>query len=473
MPTPTLRSSSDPLHTVVIGGGASGVLVAARLMDASTAHPVRVTIVEPSGRLGAGVAYGTDDPDHLVNVRASAMSADPSHPGELVEWVGNGGDGDTFVARRDYRRYLQDHLTRAVDAAADGALESVSARAVSVRIEHDGARVGLDSGEELAADSVVLALGNPPPGIPEQLTGLGGHIGFVADPWAPGALAGQRRAAQVLLVGTGLTMVDVAITLGRDHEPAGDTPLRLTGISRTGLAPMAHLERQPARPMQVVDLSLDGNNVCALAERLRARGRDGVGAEYPDENWREMIDAVRPYANALWRRFDREQKERFLSELAREWDIHRHRMAPPTARRLAVLLDDGRLRMDRARILDAAIGSDGRVRVTTEVDGTRRTDDYDAVVNCTGPGRPWSGPTPSLARSLLDSGLGVPDELGLGLSTSAEGALIDATGAPVPQVLVIGPARRGSLFETTAVPELRSQALHLADAIVGRATTGF
>ena len=461
---------SSARHIVVIGGGASGVLVTARLLDASTALPVRVTIVEPSGRLGAGVAYGTEDPDHLVNVRASAMSADPSRPDELLAWVRgeHGGCGpDTFVARRDYRRYLGHHLARAAAGATAGSFEVRAERAEAIDVVDGGVRVRLSTSEVLEAATAVLAIGNPPPGTPEPFADVSDHPAWVADPWGPGRLASVDRASRILLVGTGLTMADVAITLARDHvEGPGDGPVRLTAISRTGLVPHAHLEVQPARPMQVIDLDRDGADVLELAARLRARGADGVGSEYPDEDWREVIDAVRPFANALWRRFDVTQRQLFVDRLARDWDVHRHRMAPLTARRVGALRDDGRLSVGRGRVLEVHAARDDRLRVVVDDGGDVRSETYDAVVNCTGPGRPWDGRGPSLVSGLLSAGVAVRDDLGLGLLTDAEGLLVDRCGRSVPEVLVIGPPRRGALWETTAIPELRSQALHIADRIV-------
>ena len=90
---------APPVRVLIVGGGASGVLTAARIMDATSARPARVIIVEPSGRLAAGVAYSTEDPEHLLNVRASGMSADPSDPDDLVRWIAAQGEHDpsTFV----------------------------------------------------------------------------------------------------------------------------------------------------------------------------------------------------------------------------------------------------------------------------------------------------------------------------------------------------------------------------------------
>jgi uncharacterized NAD(P)/FAD-binding protein YdhS len=203
-----------------------------------------------------------------------------------------------------------------------------------------------------------------------------------------------------------------------------------------------------------------------LAARVRSRAVDGLGAQYPDEDWREIIDAIRPYANALWRRFDEEQRRRFLHEVLRQWDVHRHRMSPPTAARLAALLDDGRLTLHTGTVVSAAPLVGRSVQLGVTLDGSAQELVVDAVVNCTGPGRPWEAPANPVVTDLFARGLARPDPHGLGLETTANGCLVDAAGAEVRQILVIGPPRRGTLFETTAVPELRSQALHLADHVV-------
>lgn len=457
-------------RVVVIGGGASGVLVAARCFDADSARSTHVTVVDPSGRLAAGVAYGTDDPEHLLNVRASGMSAHPSDPDELVDWLaGRGLDravaADTFLPRREYRAYLRDHLEAAWRRAPGSTLEHLTDRVCGVDLDEVDrtVRVRLASGATLTADRVVLAIGNAAPAIPALLAALEGHPGWVPDPWARGALRAQRAARDILLVGSGLTMVDVAITLARDSVASG--PARLTAVSRTGLLPRAHVAGQPSRPIDAVRLDRDSHDVVAFRDRIRARMVDGVGREYPDEDWREVIDAIRPYANALWRRFPAEQREVFLRDLQREWDVHRHRMSPTTAGRLDDLRTSGRLRTRAGRLFDV-ITVGRRIVVQIQHDDGVEELAADAVVNCTGPGRGWSPPPNPVVTHLLVNGLARRGAHDLGLDCTEDGSVVDDQGRPVPEILVIGPPRKGTVFETTAIPELRSQALHLADRIV-------
>lgn len=67
-----------------------------------------------------------------------------------------------------------------------------------------------------------------------------------------------------------------------------------------------------------------------------------------------------------------------------------------------------------------------------------------------------------LARALMEKGLARPNDLGIGFATDRHGALLDASMCPSSVFFTIGPPRRGELFETTAVPELRVQAEELA-----------
>lgn len=438
------------------------MLVAARTLDATSARPAHVTIVDPSDRVAAGVAYSTQDPDHLLNVRAAGMSADPSAPDDLVDWITASGDGDrdTFVPRRDYRRYLEEHLHRAAADAPQGALELLRDRVIGIRRGGGVVAVLLESGQELVAERVVLALGNSAPGVPESLHGLAGDPAWVPDPWASGALQAHPDAARILLVGTGLTMVDVAITLGR-----GDGP-RMLALSRNGLVPLRHLAHQRHRALDVIDLDRDSVDVLALDSRIRERILDGVGAQYPDEDWREVIDAVRPFANALWRRFDVDQQRIFLTQLLRNWEVHRHRMSPGTAARFDSLRSSGQLGIHSGQVRSSGPRPGGGALLHVDLDGETIELGVDAVINCTGPGRSWQPPGNPVVLDLIQQGLAVPDLHGLGLLNSPQGCLIDVDGRPVPEILVIGPPRRGSLFETTAVPELRSQALHLADHMI-------
>lgn len=439
----------------MVGGGASGLLVAARLLDASFARPVRVRIYDPSPGLGRGVAYGTEDPGHLLNVRSSGMTADPSRPDDFADWARArlGAGRDDFVPRRAFRSYLVDHLDEAACRAASGAADHERAVVSTVRSDGTAWLLGLNGGAPVRADAVVLATGNPAPGVPAALRPLAGRPGWVPDPWAPGALAGLAGRRRVMCIGTGLTMVDVVLTATRDPG------VEVVAVSRRGELPRRHTTTQPQLSVPVVtsgDERLSLDDVVARIDDAVAAGHD----------WRDVIDSVRPWANSVWQHLDDDDRQRFLDGSARQWDVHRHRMAPGPAAEIAALRHAGRLRVLAATPERVAAG-DGVFRVELcGVDGSGSAVEVDAVVNCTGPGRPWEPPANPAVADLVATGAARPHRLGLGLDTSPDGHLIDRSGRVVPDLMVIGPPRRGTLWETTAVPEIRSQALHVADRLL-------
>jgi len=75
-------TTAEPL-VVVVGGGFSGAVSAAQLLrHGFGARGGRVIVVNRSGMMARGVAYGTNSDQHVLNVPAGRMSAfedDPTH----------------------------------------------------------------------------------------------------------------------------------------------------------------------------------------------------------------------------------------------------------------------------------------------------------------------------------------------------------------------------------------------------------
>ncbi len=93
--------------------------------------------------------------------------------------------------------------------------------------------------------------------------------------------------------------------------------------------------------------------------------------------------------------------------------------------------------------------------------------EVDRVISCTGVQEDYANrPRPPI-RSLIESGLASPNELGIGFRTDEHGALLNANLRPSSVFFTLGPPRRGELFETTALPEIREQAEALAVYLVG------
>jgi uncharacterized NAD(P)/FAD-binding protein YdhS len=312
-------------------------------------------------------------------------------------------------------------------------------------------------GSRAHADCVVLALGNLPPRDPALASGAWptDPARYIRDPWLPGALA-HRAPGPALLIGTGLTMVDVALQL---QEGGGQ---RIVALSRGGLLPHAH-RIGGAPPSQGVPVPDATTSLTALLRFVRTAA---VVAEVGGGDWRDAVNALRPVTSELWAALPAGEQQRFVDRLARYWDVHRHRLAPAVAATVQELRDCGLLTFASGRIRAVAEHAGG-VRVTSSerASGQTRELRVASVVNCTGPAGDVLAGGSRLLESLCDAGIARPHRVALGLDTCADGALRDASGHAHDTLFAIGPLRRGELWETTAVPEIRAQAQALAQRL--------
>lgn len=447
-PTPApLRART---RVAVIGGGASGVLTAINLLVRSDDPGLEVVVHEASGIVGRGIAYGTNDQRHLLNVRARHMSAFPDAPSDLLDWArrtGRGSDPQAFLPRADYAIYLQDRL-------ADVADDRLRIRAGRV---HDvvPTATGFDVVTERSAapaDAVVLCHGNQPP---RPLAGVPDAPWHIGNPWQLGRLRALPADARVVVVGTGLTAVDTVITLLEDGPER-----HVTMLSRSGTLPKPHVEQaHTAWVTKVPDDAVTADQVAAaVTEECRAAAERGVG-------WRAVVDGLRPLTQELWRRLPLDERRRFLDVHVREWEVRRHRMAPEVALRLQRYRYDGRLTIRPGTLHEVA--DLGERCAVTAAPGAAPIP-ADAVVNCTGPLADVRRSTDPLIRALVARGTVAADPLALGIDSTVDGRVVSASGAVVDGLYVVGPPRKGTLWESTAIPEIRAQAAQVASAVVER-----
>ncbi len=449
-------------RTAVVGGGASGILVALHLARVTTG-PQHVLIFETRSELGAGCAYATENPDHLLNVPARCMSAFGDVPGDFVQWLRANeipSGPDQFVPRRLYRRYLQDRLNDASRCAPTTLITWIREGVRDLRVDDRtrGVAVVLGAGRTIVADDAVLAVGAPRSSVLSDL-GLSPTREVVLDPWSAGALEGFPRDEDVLVVGSGLTMVDAALVLGRKLRK-GVIHVR----SRHGLLPAAHT-RSGFSEFEDLDLT-DVKDARTLLHRVRAAARE---AEAQGFDWRTVVSAMRSRTPAVWAQLPLAERSRLLRHAQRHWEIRRHRMSPVVARSLDAMIGAGRLNVSRGRVERiGSIGAHGRgpFDVTLTSGDHREILRVGALVDATGSS---SAVTSSpLLHSLVTKGLAREDPLGLGVEVDECGSLVTSNGRVETHIKTIGWNRRGALFESTAIPELRGQAAHIASSLASR-----
>ena len=268
---------------------------------------------------------------------------------------------------------------------------------------------------------------------------------YVENPWRFDPQT-ARDARNVLLIGSGLTMVDAAITLRRPGR-------RLTALSRHGLLPRAHATVPPTPYVGAFSGS--------PAEILRQ-----IRTATAEADWRAVFDRLRHSARDIWRGWSRVERSRFLRHLRPLWDVHRHRLSPGPARDIHSMLAGGELTILAGKLTE--LKATDVIEVSWRPRGKKRAikERFDLVVNCTGPLGVISKSTEPMIRDILDKGYGRPDPLGLGLQVDDEGGLLDGAGAPARGLHAIGPLTRGAFWEMTAVPDLRGQARDLAARIL-------
>ncbi|GHH66185.1 hypothetical protein GCM10017673_11530 [Streptosporangium violaceochromogenes] len=436
-----------------MGGGASGALAAIHLLRHARARamPLEVTLIDRDGRHALGQAYSTTDPHHLLNTTADKMSALDGDHGHLLRWARDRGlevTGSDYLPRSVYGRYLREVLS-AVENPPAQVLRRVTGTVIALERPH-GVSVRLLDGRRIDADAAVLALGNRPPAAPPRVVeGTGAR--YVADPWKTGALDRVCDGAPVLVLGTGLTMVDVAVTVTGAHPKAV-----VYALSRHALLPRPH--PHPLPPPVTVPLPSGPLTVAGLLRAVRLAVGERGG------EWCGVVDGLRPQAQALWTRLSPEERRRFLRLVARYWEVHRHRIPPATAARIAELRAQGQLRVLRGRLVRASATAPGRLRVDVEADGTAAELDVGWLVNATGPGADLTADP--LVAALVTGGTARPDAVGLGLEADSRGVLLDGDDRPNARIFALGPLLRGSLYETTAVPEIRAQAAALAPRLI-------
>jgi uncharacterized NAD(P)/FAD-binding protein YdhS len=417
-----------------------------------------VTVIEPREQLGAGLAYSTPLIQHLLNVPASGMSAIPEKPAHFLEWLRNNywpdAKPDSFAPRKVYAQHLEELLKQAVRDTKGVRFSHVRAEVIEAAANGNGARLALSDGMTIAADKVVLALGNPAScPTPGQLrSGL--EERWHLSPWLGDTLRVRFPGERILLLGTGLTAVDSVLALFNQEKDC-----QVFMLSRRGILPRVHNTRVPVGAAPVLR---DRNNLRKLVQQVREYIEAGRQA---DVCWRAIVDGLRPISNDIWQELASADQRRFVRHLKQYWEPHRHRMSAQVSDRLDEYKASGKLHILAGRMQECSQGPAANVRISLKSGGERSLH-VDRIISCTGIQENYKNSARGIVRSLMENGLAQANGLGMGFRTDGQGALLDANRRPSSVFFTLGPPRRGELFESTAVPEIRVQAECLAQHLV-------
>ena len=467
--TPAGIPFGDPIpqrtDVAIVGGGFSGLCTAIGILERDA--NATVAVFERRPRSAPGVAYGGCEPVQLLNVRADRMGADANDPTAFSRWLALRHPGrfaaDDFVPRSLYGHYLNEVIARGI-APHRSRLALVRASVEGLAsTDEAGARLQVraaDGRQRLVeAGAVVLALGLPstPPAWPGDAL-----EDSLRDPWAADAYDGIDPNDPVVIIGTGLTALDVLVSLAsREHHGS------VTFVSRNGRFPLPHSEPRHGIP----PLTLPSEDLRSPRTALRAVRRLAARCLEEGRPWQDAVDAVRPHTTATWQRWSDGDRASFLRHLRPQWEVHRHRAPMSVLRILHDRVAAGQVRVLRGTIerLSRPLAHGApHVRASVMVaqpDGTSRRVDATRVFHCIGPAMRVDQSHDPLMRALLTDGAVSTDAAALGLSTDGQGRARRADGSYDRRLFVLGAMRRGELWESTAVPELRLQVATVANEV--------
>ena len=438
---------------IIVGGGASGVVMAAHLLKSAN-RDLRVTLIERRPHFGQGMAYSTLLSAHVLNVNASGMSAHADDPGDFARWVLERGladpHGGPFYAPRSlYARYLKELLDDLEQREREtGRLRLIREESLSISPTPSGVEVSLANGTSVVGHIAVLATGHDEQ--PGAFQGRAIRMGSDAD-------TALDPEAAVLVLGTGLSMVDAFLSLEqRGHRG------QIIAVSRRGLLPSPHRKGNPIK-LDVADIPL-GTELSYFVGWFRNLIRETQKA---GGDWRDVVDGLRPFNQKIWQNWPSSARRRFVEHTKAWWDIHRHRMAPEVYERVTEAVRSGRIRLVAGRVAEIAPDDGLTVRIQPRGTQALETLRVGRVYDCMGIARDISASSNGVVRALVERGLARPDPLRLGLDVTPGCELIAADGTVSSKILAVGPLTRGTFFEIDAIPDIRVQCARLSRQLLG------
>jgi uncharacterized NAD(P)/FAD-binding protein YdhS len=381
------------------------------------------------------------------------MSIDPETPDDFVKFAGSEAAPHAFLGRALYGRYVTERFG-AVVKSSPAKLRLWRDEAVAVTRD----AVVLRGGATLPAEAVLLATGIVP-----RVKHAYWHA-RVVDAWDECALATLPKEGRLLLLGSGLSALDVLAFLDAQGF-SGEVTL----ISPRGLLPLAHeAEFQGATPLPAAEAARAPAAIGPLVRWVRGTIASAVAGGLP---WQRAVDSLRPHVVRLYRALSSSDRASFVRHVRPYWDVFRHRAPADALERVDDWARAGRLRRVAGRVTIDPRADASAVTVAVviqERSGPSRRERFDAVVRCVGPALDVAEAATPLLQSLIDGGLAALAPNGLGIETTAEGRVVDARGEASARIFGLGAVRRACDWETTSVPDIARHAQQLAREIARR-----
>lgn len=440
---------------VIVGGGASGVLLTAHLLR-DTRADVRVTLIERRSQVGRGIAYSAIQLDHILNVPASGMSAFADDPEHFLRWLGKhapnlASDPFVFAPRRLYGEYLAEVLADAAAQRPDR-LTIIAEEAVDLVETASGVDVRLANGISVPGHLAVLAVGHEEQ--PARGRGIAVRVGSDRDtPLDPDV--------PVMMLGSGLSMVDAWLRL---DEAGHRGPIYV--VSRHGLLPRGHA--------RVAPVGLDAADVpFGTSLRYFTRWFRGFVAETVAQggDWRAAVDALRPFNQLIWQNWSNASRRQFIEHLRPWWNVHRHRLPPEILVRMSAA-SNGQVRLIAGKFLDLRRnGHHVAAIIRRRGAANEETVTVGRVYDCGGVSVDVNSSTNPVISAMVRAGVARADGHHLGLDVTVDCRVVGSDGKPSERLFAAGPLTRGQFWEIESVPDIRLQISALAGRLGNTSVT--
>jgi len=447
------------LHVAIIGGGAAGTLLALHLCR----YPnVAVTILDRNNAFGRGVAYSAQCRAHRLNVPAIKMGGwnDEDHD-ELLKWLSRttGKPLDVVAAQFIQRSTYGDWLaTKLHEQSRSGRVRLIDQEAVDISACHGAHLIHLASGDLIEADAAVLCTGNS---TVRSMGPRSDHPRHIAKVWEPGALESIPCSDAVMIVGSGASGVDAVVELlEMGHQG------KIVLLSRRGLLPQPEALSQPYPNLEPIEAPKNLRTLLSLVRRHVAR------AEQLGHPWQSVIDALLPRVDAIWADLPLRAREQFLRHVRPYWMAFRHRADPALLSRLESAQMKGQLERIAGRIRHIAERARGFDLDISLRGGEQKTYTTDWLLTAVGPEERLSRLDSRLVKRLIDRNWAVPGPMGLGFAVSEDGRLIsnDDNDSEL-RLYALGLPTRGTFWEVSSVPAIRSRAMKMAQTLAALHST--
>lgn len=461
----------------IVGGGFCGVMLVTHLISQAQ-NPLAIVLIERTPRLGKGISYGTTDPNHLLNVQAIKMGAFANEPEHFFHWVVSNENlwrkaapsfdclkitPQAFLPRMLYGIYLNSILSESIGEASKKRIKFsvINAEAIDLQLNGSLIDIFLSNGEMMTASAAILAIGLPPSKNLNIHSSSKRYIQNIWDSESTSLLQANYftkmpPATTVLIIGSGLTMIDVSMTLINQGYKG-----KIIALSKEGKLPEKQRGVIKAYPIFLNDKNLP-KKILHLLQIFRQQLLVGKKKGY---DWRSVVDSIRPVTVPIWIQLPLKEKKRFLRCLLSLWNRHRHRSAPECLEKIERHQADKKFVLFAGKVLKIEKGEDQKVIVSYVKKGSEKVEaiQADYVFNCSGAETNLAKNDQQLIKNLLKNNLIIPDDLNLGIQVTAKG---EVRGKAKGLLFAVGHILFGERFETIAVPELRVQCSELADHIL-------